>query len=219
LEQGFQSLPKRDLDLLIFILLEIDGAIDRRDDNYDVGRTLRVTPQKVRLLRRDAYARWRPLVGEARRDALRRILTRVLTRSNIDAGAKHAAEKTKEQGFVAVLVEHSDDQAEFEQAIKDAGAIPVYERNREVIAVRFDTLLRISEMHEFIPQDPKKIKAELRRVASGVDDLEEFLKTPVKDLTWEDARSAINTAGAKAVAGLADVKLTSLLKVLFPFLR
>ena len=62
--QGFQSLTKRDLELLIFVLLERDGAIDRGDSNASVALQLRVTPAKVKGLRRDGYARWRALVPE-----------------------------------------------------------------------------------------------------------------------------------------------------------
>ncbi len=58
--QGFQSLTKRDLELLIFVLLERDGAIDRGDSNASVALQLRVTPAKVKGLRRDGYARWCP---------------------------------------------------------------------------------------------------------------------------------------------------------------
>lgn len=56
-EQGFQSISKRDLDLLIFILLEKDGAIDRTATNFDVARQLRLNQSKVALLRRDSCAR------------------------------------------------------------------------------------------------------------------------------------------------------------------
>ena len=50
--QGFQSLTKRDLELLIFVLLERDGAIQRADSNFSVASHLRVTPAKVKALRR-----------------------------------------------------------------------------------------------------------------------------------------------------------------------
>ncbi len=62
--QGFQSLTKRDLELLIFVLLERDGAISRADSNAAVALKLRVTTAKVKALRRDGYARWRALVPE-----------------------------------------------------------------------------------------------------------------------------------------------------------
>ena len=82
--QGFQSLTKRDLELLIFVLLERDGAIGRDESNFTVAGKLRVTPAKIKALRRDGYARWRALVPEDADAALQRIAD--------GAVAKNAAE-------------------------------------------------------------------------------------------------------------------------------
>ena len=41
--QGFQSLTKRDLELLIFVLIERDGAINRSDSNAAVAWPLAST--------------------------------------------------------------------------------------------------------------------------------------------------------------------------------
>jgi hypothetical protein len=205
--------------LLIFVLLELDGAVNRHADNYSVARALRLTPTRVKGLRRDAYARWRPLIGEERRDALRRILSSVLTAENIAAGAKHSSEKNRKEGFLAVRIEHPDDHAEFEQAIIDVGAIPVYERNREVLDVRFDTLIRLSEVHGFVTKDPKKIRTELKNLAPAAEELEDFLRKPVNDVTRSDARSVLNSVGATAVAEVAAGKIEGLLKLIFPFLK
>lgn len=218
LEQGFQSLSKRDLDLLIFILLELDGALDKKWDNYKVAQLLRITPQKAKLLRRDAYARWRPLVSENRREALREILSGILTVQNIKAGAKYASEKTKKDGFLAVRIEHPADRVEFEQAVLEVGAIPVYERNRDVIDVSFDTLLRIAEKYEFIAKEPEAIRDALEALAPQTQDIEGFLKTPVTELTWAEARKALNDVGAKFVRGAAGDSLGTLFKLVFPFL-
>lgn len=218
LEQGFQSLPKRDFDLLIYILLEIDGTIRRHESSYEVARRLRITPARVKALRRDAYARWRPLLSETRSDALKRILKEVLTPANLSAGASHASEKNRDDGFLAVRIEHPDDRSEFEQAIVDAGAIPVYERNRDVLATRFDTLLRIAEMQQFVADDPDAVRKQLKKLAAVTDDIQELLTKPVEDLTWADTRAAANAIGAKMVAGTLDARLTDLLKIFFPFL-
>ena len=75
--QGFQSLTKRDLELLIFVLLERDGAIQRAESNFSVASHLRVTPAKVKALRRDGYARWRALVPEESDAALQRMVEAV----------------------------------------------------------------------------------------------------------------------------------------------
>jgi len=216
--QGFQSLTKRDLELLIFVLLERDGAIDRAESNFIVAGKLRVTPAKVKALRRDGYARWRALVPEEREAALQRIVATVLTEANLRAGAKHVSERSRKDGFLAVRIEHPDDQQQFEQAILDVGALPVYERNREVVAVRFDTLLAIAERWGFLQTDPAHIRGELKKLAPASEEVAELLKKDVGKLRWQDARNALNSLGADAIASTAEGGLKALLKLVFPFL-
>lgn len=216
--QGFQSLTKRDLELLIFMLLERDGAIARADSNFTVAGQLRVTPAKVRALRRDAYARWRALVPEQREAALQRIVATVLSQANLRAGAKHVSERSRKEGFLAIRIEHPDDQQQFEQAILDVGALPVYERNREVVAVRFDTLLAIAERWGYLQTDPATIRNELNKLAPTSEAIADLLKKDVAKLRWQDAREALNNLGAEAIAKTADDSLKGLLKLVFPFL-
>ncbi len=116
------------------------------------------------------------------------------------------------------MIEHPDDRAEFERAIKNAGAIPVHERNSEVIDVRFDTLLRIAETNDFFEMNPKTIRDALRKIEPSADALKDLLKTPVSKLKWRDVRTSLNSFGADAVASLATGKIVNLLKVVFPFM-
>ncbi|MBN6149920.1 hypothetical protein JR065_06180 [Xanthomonas sp. AmX2] len=216
--QGFQSLTKRDLELLIFVLLERDGAISRSDSNNTVAMQLRLTPAKVKGLRRDGYARWRALVPEEGDAALERIVATVLTEDNLRSGAKHVSERSKKDGFLAVRIEHPDDQQRFEQAIIDVGAMPVYERNREVVAVRFDTLLKIAERWGYLQQEPEKIVRELEKLTPTAEEVADLLKKDVGKLRWEDVRRALNSLGAKAIASTAEGGLKGLLKLAFPFI-
>ena len=216
--QGFQSLTKRDLELLMFVLLERDGAIARGESNHAVASRLRVTPAKVKALRRDGYARWRALVPEEGDAALRRIVATVLTEANLRSGAKHVSERSKKDGFLAIRIEHPDDQQQFEQAILDVGALPVYERNRDVVAVRFDTLLKIAERWGYLQPDPEAIAAELKKLAPTAEEVADLLKKDVAKLRWADARNALNSLGAKAIAGTAEGGLKGLLKIVFPFI-
>ncbi len=156
LTQGFQWLTKRDLDLLIFVLLERDGAIARSDSNAAAALRPRVTPAKVKALQRDGYARWRSLVPEESDAAMQRIIATVPTEENLRSGARHVSERSRKQGFLAIRIEHPDNQQQFEQAILEVGALPVCERNREVVAVRFDTLLKLAERWNYLQPEPKK---------------------------------------------------------------
>jgi hypothetical protein len=216
--QGFQSLTKRDLELLIFILLERDGAIVRSDSNATVALRLRVTPAKVKGLRRDGYARWRALVPEEGEAALQRIVATVLTEENLRAGTRHVTERSRKEGFLAIRIEHPDDAQRFEQAILEVGAIPVYERNREVVAVRFDTLLKIAERWNYLQPDPQATLAALEKLAPTAEEVAELLKKDITQLRWDDVRRALNSLGAKAIASTAEGGLKGLLKLVFPFI-
>ena len=216
--QGFGALSKRDLELLVYVLLERDGAIDRNSSNHAAASLLRITPAKLRALRSDGYARWRQLVAEPADVALRRILGHVLTDANLRAGSRHVSERSRKDGFLAVRVEHPDDRLQLEQAILDAGALPVYERNREVLAVRFDTLVALAERGGFLQPDVEAMLKELRRLAPASEELADLLKKDLAKLRWDDLRSALNSLGAKAVSGSAESGLKGLLKLVFPFL-
>ena len=216
--QGFQSLTKRDLELLIFVLLERDGVIDRGDSNAAVALQLRVTPAKVKGLRRDGYARWRALVPEDADAALQRIAATVLTEANLRSGAKHVSERSRKEGFLAIRIEHPDDAQRFEQAIVEVGALPVYERNREVVAVRFDTLLKIAERWGYLPPDPQAAVAALKKLAPASEEVADLLKKDVTQLRWDDVRRALNSLGAKAVSSTVEGGLKGLLKLAFPFI-
>ncbi|WCE04413.1 hypothetical protein [Pseudoxanthomonas sp. JBR18] len=218
LMQGFGSLNKRDLELLMFVLLERDGAVSRASSNAAAALQLRITPARVKSLRRDGYARWRALVPEESDAALQRIVATVLTEDNLRSGAKHVSERAKKDGFLAIRVEHPDDAQQFEQAILEVGALPVYERNREVVAVRFDTLLRIAEKWGYLQPDPTAITRELKKLQPTASEVADLLQKDLTKLRWEDARNALNSLGAKAIASTAEGGLKGLLKVVFPFL-
>ena len=177
-----------------------------------------MTPAKVKALRRDGYARWRALVPEERDAALQRIVATVLTEANLKAGAKHVSERSRKDGFLAIRIEHPDDHQQFEQAILDVGALPVYERNREVVAVRFDTLLAIAERWGYLQTDPASVVAELKKLTPTAEEVADLLKKDVTKLRWQDARNALNSLGAKAVTSTAEGGLKGLLKIVFPFI-
>ncbi|MCL7715117.1 hypothetical protein [Stenotrophomonas mori] len=216
--QGFQSLTKRDLELLIFMLLERDGAIGRSESNAAVALKLRVTPAKVKGLRRDGYARWRALVPEEGDAALQRIVAAALTEDNLRSGARHVSQRSRKEGFLAIRIEHPDDAQRFEQALVEVGALPVYERNREVVAVRFDTLLKIAERWGYLQPDPQATLAVLEALAPASEEVADLLKKDIARLRWRDVRPALNSLGAKAVASSVEGGLKGLLKLAFPFI-
>jgi len=228
LEEGWQSLSKRDMELLIYILLEQDGFIDRFASNHVVAKQLRLTPSKISSLRRDAYARWRPLVAGTTQQVIRRILKHTLTKPKLTSAARYASEKSAKDGFLALLVEHPDDRAELEEALKNLDAIPVYERNPQVILVHYETLFQLAKEYELL-DDFEDIQKALKKLCGNrAKDLEDFLKKDIKKLEWEDVRAALNATAAKIAAGqlvtlaageLSKVDFAALAQAIFSFLR
>ena len=219
MEQGWQSLSKRDLELLIFILLEKDGMVDQFASNHNVARQLRLTPSKVASLRKDSYARWRPLLNITTQEMIKHILKHTLTKEKLASAARYASEKSAQEGFLALMIEHPDYRAEMEEAIKNLNGIPIYERNPQVILIHHETLFQLAREFDLLDDFGDIQKALKKLCGSKVKDLEEFLKKDAKDLTWKDVRDALNSTTAKVVAGqLTTIALPALLKSAMAFL-
>ena len=77
LAHGFQSLSKRDVELLLFYELELCELVSSAASNHDVAKKLRLTGRKVAALRRDAWARWAEEneIKEHLRDTLKELLS------------------------------------------------------------------------------------------------------------------------------------------------
>lgn len=219
MEQGWQSLSKRDLELLIYILLEKDGTIEQFASNHTVAKQLRLTPSKVASLRKDSYARWRPLLDISSRDMIRHVLKHALTKERLASAARYASEKSAQEGFLALMIEHPDYRAEMEEAIKNLDGIPVYERNPQALLVHHETLFQLAKEYDLLDDFPQIQKALKKLCGTSVKDLEGFLKKNAHDLTWDDVRVALNSTAAKIVAGeLTAVALPALLKAAMTFL-
>jgi hypothetical protein len=211
---GWGSLSKRDLELLIFILLERDGCLARSASNFQLGRELRITPQKVVALRRDAYARWREFVQESEEGVLIRIFRGALLAEALERSSVYATERKHNEGFIPVLIEHPDDRMTVENAIKQTGGMPVYERNREVLLIFYKDLIQLAFVRNLIT-DPKKVQRELKRLLGDPETLRGFLTKPVQDITPQDLRDALNDGGALMVERSVK-KLPDLLRLIFP---
>jgi hypothetical protein len=214
MDGGWGSLSKRDLELLIFILLERDGCLDRAASNFQLGRELRITPQKVVALRRDAYARWREFVQESEEGVLIRIFGGALLAEVLERSSVYATERKHNEGFIPVLIEHPDDRMTVENAIKQTGGMPVYERNREVLLIFYKDLIQLAFVRNLIT-DPKKVQRELKRLLGDPETLRGFLTKPVQDITPKDLRDALNDGGALMVERSVK-KLPDLLRLIFP---
>lgn len=217
--EGWGSLSKRDLELLFFILLEKDGALDRSGSNYDIARLLRVTESKVVSLRKDAYARWRHFTSETHDDVVSRVFRVALSQAQLVQSMKYATARRMDEGFIPLLIEHPDDRAEVEHAIKGASGIPIFERNREVLLIHHETLVNVAESLGILERDPKKVQSQLKTLLGNQATLKSFLSMPIKKITWDDARAALNDAGTIVVEGGLHQTLPALMKIFIPSIK
>lgn len=213
-EPGFGSLSKRDLELLIYYLLERDGAVQRSAKTYDVGTMLNVPIAKAKSYRRDAYARWRRPFGEQTKLEMKSVLKAVLSEEALETAEKHAGRLVKQDGFIPVWIEHPIDRVDFEQAILDAGGIPRRDHHPDVLFVRFDVLTRIATTYFSANSVASSIKS-LKKIAPAVEEVRALLTKDIKEITFSDVRSTINDLGIKVTNGLIDAKVGDLYKALF----
>ncbi len=217
---GFGSLSKRDLELLVFYLLERDGFLPRDAGNHDVARRLSVTSSKARAFRRDADARWGRLDAGAEGSAARvpALLKRLLAPRALEAARKHTPASDRSEGFVGLFVRHPADRDLLEQQVVDADGVPRAGRNPDVLLVRFEVLVGIAERH-LERAEAGEVRKQLRSLAPAADEVAALLKKNVSEVRWEDVRATVSSVGAKVASGQLEVSLLKLLASVFPALR
>jgi hypothetical protein len=217
---GFGSLSKRDLELLVFWLLERDGVLPREATNHEIARRLSVTVAKARAFRRDADARWGRLDPASQRAAGRvpAVLQRVLEPRALEAARRHTPAADRADGFVGLLVGHPADREFLEQLVLDAGGVPRTGRHPDVLLVRFDVLVAVASKH-LKATDVTEARKHLKGLGVASEELEAVLRKNVSELRWEDLRTAVNAAGAKLAASQLEGAVGKLFAALFPALR
>ncbi len=211
---GFGSLSKRDLELLIFFLLEHDGAISRTSSSFEISHAMNLTVTKVKSLRRDAASRWAGLTG-SRQDFLKEVLTKVLSTEQLESAKKHTANSDGKDGFIAVWIEHPGDRLEFARAVQEAGGLPRHDSNPEILLVRFDVLTALAGQH--LPTaNIESIYTALRALGPVTEELKALLRKDVKKISIEDLRSVLNNLGAEAATGLLNISASRLLGIYVP---
>ncbi len=133
LQHGFQSLSKKDLDLLLFYLIQKYGFIDQTASIYDTALALKITPQKVKSFRLESYIRWGELESG---DVIRRVLSKIFTEENVQYLQEHHTELIK-KGKIPLLIEDPVEKFELENRIKKHNGIIKYERGYETIIVDY----------------------------------------------------------------------------------
>lgn len=208
--QGFQALSKRDTDLLLFYTLEASGVLDSRAGNHDVARLLRVTPRRVALLRRDAWARWAEPTDV--REHLTFTLRSVFQPAPLERLLRENRGRWKQDGLLPLLLEHPSDRDEVEQFLKSAHSTPHHARNPEVLLVPKD---QVVPLLDFAASGLDKARqGAIKKAFASNTKLGEFLTRDISKLSAAEARAVLNnTVGAifeKASVDLAAKGLSAL---------
>ncbi len=199
---GFGSLSKRDLELLVFYLLERDGFLPRDATNHDLARRLSVTPSRARVFRRDADARWGRLDAGADGPGARvpALLKRLLAPGALDAARRHTPAADRSDGFVGLFVRHPADRDLLEQQVVDADGVPRAGRSPDVLLVRFEVLVAVAERN-LARAEAGEVRRQLRTLAPAADEVAALLKKNVSDVRWEDVRATLNFVGRQGRRG------------------
>lgn len=214
LKNGFGSMAKRDIDLLIYYLLERDGAISRSATNHAVAGILNISVSKATSCRRDAYARWRGIFGEGTDESIKALLLNMLSEKSVEMAAKHSRRSLRSDGLLPLWIEHPIDRMDFERVILDAGGIPQRDNHPDVILVRIDVLIQIAEKY-LQPQDAKYVANELKKISPGSEDVRALLAKDFSKIDWNDIRSVVNKLGAQVVEGELTASIPSVFRVMF----
>lgn len=127
-EQGFGALTKRDTELLLFCCLQrsLGGAAPRT--NYEWARLLRITPARVRNLRRDAYIRFDQLLTAEQGDALvRHAIAQVQSLDILP--------RDERGGTVRLVADDPVIELELEPRLDRVGSYQTSERNARVLCI------------------------------------------------------------------------------------
>ncbi|MDA3961094.1 MAG: hypothetical protein PF961_09910 [Planctomycetota bacterium] len=128
LDDGFGAMTKRQVELLVFHLLEAHGSIEGEDNN-GLSLRLQVTEARVRALRYESKLRYPPT---EERYLERRILW-ALSRSEFDA----------EGGRIRFIIEDPYVQKALNALAKRAGGVPDSSFNSEIVQIKPDHLARV----------------------------------------------------------------------------
>jgi len=162
-QQAFGSLPKRELDLLIFH--QLTKAKKCKDfTTYDWANLLRISEGRVRTLRADASLRFEKM---DHKDALVEIAKK------FGHPEKTGVEFSKGSERVKMLLDEPALQREFEYAIRKLGRIPDYTFNRNVLDVPVTTFVAVFLAN--FPDHQEAFAKAFKKIMDQDKDLQPFL--------------------------------------------
>lgn len=201
LKNGFQSLSKKDIDLLVFYIMEKEGLI-LGETNYEKARYLKITPNKLASLQVDAYMRWE---DENREVVLQKFLKNAFESKNIERIQEEQKELLK-KGEIALTIENAVTKLELERTLKEISAHIRYTLNKEVIIVNIRTLFEIIFFSGIEPQKIKKVLLQ----SEDIEIKEIVTKKDFRDISFEEYRKLLNEIGFQSMKDIGKSFMSKL---------
>lgn len=143
LANGFGSMTKSEIDILVFHLLSESDQI-KDTSNYDVANTLRITESKVKSLRLNAALKYQQANPKA-------VLSKIVKRITDEMSKPEF-----QGGSVTITIENPVEKRELEHAIKESGRNIEYGFNRELLKISPISLFELVLTHLENPEDEFK---------------------------------------------------------------
>ena len=189
LKNGFQSLSKKDIDLLIFYFMEQDELIEG-NTNYYKSKFLRITPNKLATLQLESYMRWG---DENRGEILREFFRKTFEEKRLNKIIEEQRDIIK-KGKIPLTIENSVERLQLERTLKEINSNIEYTLNKEVIVVDVKTLF---EIVYFSIDNKEKIKQLLNNIEE-LDVYEYLTKKDFRNIAFDEYRKLLNQIGFEA---------------------
>jgi hypothetical protein len=188
-DAGFGTMPKREVELLVFFLLTSPGQPLADVSTYDLANKLRITEKRILSLREEAAVRYGIANAKAQ---LGRLIARIFTTG-----------RTRPELIDGKLAFQLDDPVmmrEYEKAVNDAGYLVEYGNNRRVLLVEPHVFLSVVRQvfPELDDQFTRVVKAEFK-TRRGAD------KLLNRALPFAERAQKFIEATSNPVAALASV--------------
>lgn len=132
LAYGFGTMPKREMEILIFHLLYHQAQVFERRSNYEIANILKISESKVKGLIAEASLKYQQIEHRAALQAIARLFFEYQT-----------ARPILEGDMVQFALEDPVLRREFEHAVKERGYFVDYSFNREIVKVKAAIFLEI----------------------------------------------------------------------------
>lgn len=186
LKNGFQSLSKKDIDLLIFYFMEQANLI-KEENSYEKAKYLKITPKKLANLQLESYMRW----GEENREqVLKNFFHKAFAKESLDRILSEQDDLLQKRK-ISLTIENSVEKLQLERTLKEIASNIEYTLNKEVIVVNIKTLFEILYFAEI---DKEKIQDILKDIEK-IDIKQLLTRKDFRSITFEEYRKNLNKIG------------------------